>query len=60
MQVHRPIQKNQKALEELKHREDILITNADKEGAVVILEVKDYNRNKEDYRRRLHKNLKDN
>ena len=34
--------KEQKALEELKHREDIVITNADKVGAVVILDVKDY------------------
>ena len=32
----------QKALEELKRREDIVIKNADKGGAVVILHVKDY------------------
>ena len=43
MQVHQPIQKKeQKTLQELKHREDIVITNADKVGAVVILEVKNY------------------
>ena len=35
-------EKEQKALEELKHREDIVITNADKGGTVVIFDVKDY------------------
>ena len=34
--------KNKKGLEELKHREDIVITNAEKGGAVVRLDVKDY------------------
>ena len=33
--------KEQKALKELKHREDTFVTNADKGGAVVILDVKD-------------------
>ena len=35
-------EKEQKALEELKHREDIVISNADKGGTVVIFDVKDY------------------
>ena len=35
-------EKEQKALEELKVRDHIVITNADKGGAVVILDVKDY------------------
>ena len=30
MQVHHPIQKEPKAFEELKHRDDIVKTNADK------------------------------
>ena len=34
--------KEQKALQELKHRDDIVITDADKGGAVVILDVEDY------------------
>ena len=34
--------KEQKVLEELKNREDIVITNAGKHGTVVILDVKDY------------------
>ena len=33
--------KEQKALQELQSREDIVITNADKDGAVVILDVED-------------------
>ena len=34
--------KEQKALKELKHREDIVITNTDEGGAVVRVDVKDY------------------
>ena len=34
--------KEQKASEEIKQSEDIVITNADKGDAVVILDVKDY------------------
>ena len=40
--------KKQKALEELKHREDIVITKADKGGALVILDVKDCIKNLKD------------
>ena len=35
-------EKGQKALEELKHSEDIVIANTDKGDAVVILDAKDY------------------
>ena len=35
-------EREQKAPEELKKTVDIIITNADKEGSVVILDVKDY------------------
>ena len=41
MQVHQPIQKEQKALQELKYREDIVKTNADKGQVVVIIDLKD-------------------
>ena len=34
--------KEQKSLEELRHKESIVITNADKGGAVVILNVKEF------------------
>ena len=34
--------KEQKALEEIKYRENIVITNVERGGAVVILDVKDY------------------
>ena len=49
MQVHQPIPppkkgKKQKGLKELKFREDIFITNAEKGGAAVILDIKDYNK----------------
>ena len=37
----------QKGLKELKHREDIFITNADKGGAAVILDIRDYNKGSE-------------
>ena len=42
IQVHQLSKKSQKALKELKHREAIVVTNADKGGALVILDVKDY------------------
>ena len=34
--------KGQKALQALKRRDDIVITDADKGGAVVILDIEDY------------------
>ena len=43
--------KEQEALEEIKHRKDIVITNADKSDAVVILGVKDYIK---EYKRQLN------
>ena len=43
MQVYQPIRKRRKkTLEELKHREGMIIKNVDKEGAEVILHVKHY------------------
>ena len=41
-------EKEQKALEEVKVRDDIEITNSDKGGAVVIMDVKDYVENVKD------------
>ena len=46
-----PSQKEQKALEQLKHREGIVITNAEKGSTVVILDVKVYIK---EYERQLH------
>ena len=43
--------KDQKALQELQPRDDIVITDADKDGMVVILDVEDYI---EDAERQLH------
>ena len=42
MQVLQPIQKKQNILKWLKHREDVVIANAEKGDTVVIIEVKDY------------------
>ena len=42
MQVHQPIQKRTKALGKLKYREDVVITNSDKAGVVVLFDVRDY------------------
>ena len=40
--------KEQKALQELQSRDDIVITEADKGGAVVILDVEDYMKKRKD------------
>lgn len=37
-----PSKKEQKSLKELKRREDIVITNAEKVGAAIMLDLKDY------------------
>ena len=41
MQTHQPFQKEQKVLQELNYREDIVKTNTGKGEAVVIIDVKD-------------------
>ena len=41
MQTHQPFQKEQKVLQELNYREDIVKTNTGKGGAVAIIDIKD-------------------